>query len=442
MDNTSIKTQMTPKEPLNKVELKISELRSEFLDYVLYERRFSWQTQRKYRYCLKWFIRDVGDIKVGEIKRDHFRILLRKMSMRGSGEHHIGSVVLTMRSFLKFCKLELELPVMDWHLINPPKKPKREVIYADQTSLEKFLDTISFKKRQGFAPIHGLRFRTFVETVLGTAMRISEVLSLDRADINFETGETRVIGKGNKERTVFFSDRALDWLKKYLGERKDNHPALFVTHCKPKRWAKGAVESEFVRYRDKVDLDIKITPHILRHTAASNLMFNGYNLFFLKEILGHESIETTARYYLGVDKRKMKQEFRQCLNFGESPAPNKNISAQWSSISDKCIWCGTTQVSHQAKGLCNNCYAKLLRGTLGKEEKERWSKKYDRCQMCGTIEKPYRSNGLCATCYERTRKEYHKKYKEMREQNRKKEILFNFEPSYPSLVPALVRTND
>src|SRR5215467_10737817 len=74
-----------------------------------------------------------------------------------------------------------------------------------------------------------LCFRALVEALLGTGMRISEALSLQRSSINFETGEAKIVGKGNKQRTVFFSSRALNWVKEYVTRREDHEEALFLS---------------------------------------------------------------------------------------------------------------------------------------------------------------------------------------------------------------------
>ena len=85
------------------------------------------------------------------------------------------------------------------------------------------------------------RFRVLVEVLLGTGMRIGETISLNRKHINWEKKEAKIIGKGNKERRVFFTDRSLDWLRRYLEWRKDTHEAVFVT----KTLTPGSVEMMF-----------------------------------------------------------------------------------------------------------------------------------------------------------------------------------------------------
>lgn len=109
--------------------------------------------------------------------------------------------------------------------IVPPQRPRREVSCLTPEDLG---HVIGLKNRDGSARIAQIRLRALIESLLGSAMRIEELLGLNIRDLDFETQEARVIGKGNKQRVVFFTDRALSWLKQYLDLRTNEHPALFV----------------------------------------------------------------------------------------------------------------------------------------------------------------------------------------------------------------------
>lgn len=146
--------------------------------------------------------------------------------------------------------------------------------------------------------------------LLGTGMRITEALSLKRSAVNFDTGEARIIGKRNKERTVFFSPRAMAWVKEYTNHRKDTAEWLFVLP-NGKRPDHITVANWFRKARARSGLLKNVTPHILRHTMATTLLFNGCPIGFIKEILGHDNLETTCQYYLGVDKKAAKEAHRK-----------------------------------------------------------------------------------------------------------------------------------
>jgi len=297
---------------------RISSLVPSFLKYAQYELCLSPVTVKKYQESLGWVIRDLGDLPAEALTPGHFTELKQKMMVRGSGRSHVASRIFAMKSFLRFCREAMNLNVLDHKEIRPPKPQRREVIYLTNEEVREFVDTIkvhntSYKVR-GKVSMDGLRFRTLVEVLLGTGMRISECLSLDRDSINFEKAEAKIIGKGNKERTVFFTARSLEWIRFYLKERKDNERPLFVT-----RWLNRLkaydVSFFFRRHSKKIGFQKKVTPHILRHTVATNLLFNGCPISHVKEILGHSLLETTCRFYLGVNKEKAKEAHNQFLSF-------------------------------------------------------------------------------------------------------------------------------
>lgn len=288
---------------------KASELKEDFLEYARYELNFSPQTVIKYRDSLNSFIRDIGDKPVEEYEVQEFVHLKKLMMQRGLGEARISSVVYAVRSLLLYCKNFLNLNVLNPKQIRPPKKFRREVVFLSKEEIEAFLGTIDTKKW------NGLRFRTLVEVLLGTGMRIGEALSLNRKNINWEKREAKIIGKGNKERTVFFTKRSLEWVAKYLECRSDTHEAIFVTRRPIARLSREDIWRFFDRHRKLAKIDKKLTPHILRHTVATNLVFNGCPIVHVKEILGHERLDTTCKYYLGVNKELAKKAHKEYLRY-------------------------------------------------------------------------------------------------------------------------------
>lgn len=288
----------------------MSELVPGFLEYARFELNFSPQTIRKYEQNLKYFIRDIGDKPVEQYEVQEFVHLKKLMMDRGNCEATIHGCVYAVRSFMLYCKNFLKLNAIDVKQIRPPKRVKREVVFLTKEEIEAFISTIKTKNWNEF------RFRVLVEVLLGTGMRIGEVLSLNRKHINWEKREAKIIGKGNKERTVFFTQRSLDWVSKWLEQRKDTHEAIFITRmAKPTRLDRNDIWRFFERHRRLANIQKKLTPHILRHTVATNLVFNGCPLVHVKEILGHERLDTTCKYYLGVDKEKAKQAHKEYLNF-------------------------------------------------------------------------------------------------------------------------------
>ena len=293
-----------------KASKKMSELMPDFLEYARFELNFSPQTIRKYGKNLEYFIRDMGDKPVEQYEIQEFVHLKKLMMERGNCETTIAGVVYAVRSFMLYCKDFLNLNVIQTKQIRPPRIFKREVIFLTKEEIEAFIGTIKTKNWNEF------RFRVLVEVLLGTGMRIGEVLSLNRKTINWEKREAKIIGKGNKERTVFFTQRSLDWISKWLESRKDTHEAIFITRlAKPTRLDRNDIWRFFERHRRLAKINKKLTPHILRHTVATNLVFNGCPIVHVKEILGHERLDTTCKYYLGVDKEQARKAHKEFLTF-------------------------------------------------------------------------------------------------------------------------------
>jgi integrase/recombinase XerD len=162
----------------------------------------------------------------------------------------------------------------------------------------------------------GLRTRALMEFLLGTGLRIFEALSLNRDEIDWKKQETKVIGKGNKERKVYITDRAKEWVDAYLETRKDDCPALFVTFSKnPIRLKQFDLSKLFRRYVKKSGIRTHVTPHVFRHTAASIMLRNGCDIRYIQEILGHSDIKTTVKYYIRVDKAAVKAAHKKFLKF-------------------------------------------------------------------------------------------------------------------------------
>ena len=296
---------------------RISEAAGQFLEYARVELQFGAQTLEKYEYCLRRLARALGDRPVTEITASDITLIKSEMLARGNGVCWQIVILASLKRLLLFCQDRLSLTVLDPAAVTIPKRPRREVIFLTPDEVQRFVTAIPLTTSKNQPHHPGIRFRALVETLLGSAMRIGEVLSLNRTDIDFERKEARVIGKGNKERTVFFTDRALGWLGRYLEMRADESPALFVSQV-GSRLARTDIWRPFHRFRKIAGLNKPVRPHLLRHTAATQLLFNGCPVGHIKEILGHERLETTCRYYLGLDRRAAKAAHQQYLVYGSA----------------------------------------------------------------------------------------------------------------------------
>lgn len=296
---------------------RMSELLPHFLAHAVYEWGFSRTTVKSYADDVLWLIRVGGDLPPARISEEHLLGLKTAFARRGVGPARVRRLMNGVRSFLKFCRLALGIETLDPGRVRGPKVPRREVIFLTPEEVRRFLSAIPVYTNNGGR--HSLNrtwvsFRALVEVLLGTGMRISEAVSLKRSSVNFETGEAKIIGKGNKERVVFFSPRALGWLKEYLNRRRDKGEWLFALPSGKPLQVK-AVQHRFRKVQRLSGLAKKVSPHILRHTFATTLQMNGAPIGLIKELLGHEMLETTCRFYLGVDKRQARQAVRRYLDY-------------------------------------------------------------------------------------------------------------------------------
>lgn len=280
-----------------------------FNDYVIYDLRFSPKTAEKYTDSLTWVIRHLPHIQfpqnltlmdITELKK---RILMRAKEARAN------SILFPLRKFLTYCNEVHKLATINPRDIKPMKIPKREVNFLKEEEIKQFISCMDT------TTLPGLRMRVLVEFLLSTAARISEALSVSKDGIDWENKEVTIIGKGNKQRTVFLNDRAIGWLQRYLLVRKDNEPALFVTFGQPKRMSPYDLSKQFKHYAEKCGLKKKVTPHVLRHTAATLMSHNGADIRNIQLILGHSDIKTTAKYYLGVDKEALRKAHNLYLKY-------------------------------------------------------------------------------------------------------------------------------
>ena len=156
-----------------------------------------------------------------------------------------------------------------------------------------------------------LRDRALIEVLLSTACRVSEIVGLNRQDIDFDAGEATVTGKGSKERKVYFSEISLLHLKKYLDSRTDSTEALFVTIGKPhKRISSGGIETRIREIGQSVE--VEAYPHKFRRTGATMAAKRGMPIEQVQKLLGHERIDTTMIYAV-VDQTEVKNSHRKYL---------------------------------------------------------------------------------------------------------------------------------
>jgi site-specific recombinase XerD len=292
--------------------MTIKEVHNSFLSYGRGERNYARETLIKLRDCFSaWILPVLGEIDVESLTRTDIVSLRNAMVDKGIGISRQYSVLMAMKGFCKFCRQVLYLRCLDPDKeIQLPKKPSPFVHYLSNEEVQRLRNCIDVHR---FA---GLRMRTLIEVLLTTGLRISEALSLDRTPFELNTTEVDIVGKGGKRRTIYFPDATVGWIRRFLRFRGDDFPAVFVTTGIPRRWDRNDLSKYFAELKRKTQIDKPLTPHILRHTYCTNLRDNGTDITLIKELAGHQDIQTTARYYLGVNKQSLRDAVRKNLRYG------------------------------------------------------------------------------------------------------------------------------
>jgi integrase/recombinase XerD len=294
--------------------LTVKQALEPFLTYGRVERQYAAETQDKIKECFRsWLLPNFGDLHLTAIRPIHILSFRQRMTEANLSIARQYGLLVALKLFLKFCCTVLEINSLDPATIKLPRRKNPNVQYLTNTEIQ------AIRREIDGCRTLGLRLRALFETLLATGTRISEALSLNRNSISSQSKEALIMGKGSRIRTVFFSEEALKWINKYLSARTDNNPALFVTSGKnPRRVRRGDIPRYFKAVGKLAGIEKKVTPHLLRHTFCTNLRNNGADISLIKELAGHQDIQTTARYYLGSDKQILRDAVSRYLNYTEA----------------------------------------------------------------------------------------------------------------------------
>ncbi|MDD5399017.1 MAG: tyrosine-type recombinase/integrase [Dehalococcoidia bacterium] len=302
---------------------QIKVLASDFLDYLLIQKSLSPLTIRDYRRYLDRFIcwLESNSIPLSADKIDtdlimKYRIYLANLkTSKGNAIKKVTQNynIICLRSFLRYLITHRDIKTLNPDKIELPKTEDRIISFLNSDQLARLLDSPQISNEIG------LRDRAILELLFSTGLRVSELSNLNRDQINFDTKEFGVKGKGNKVRVVFISDTAAEWIKRYLAARKDNYVPLFIRYSRERSEAKQGEKMRLLprsiqlivkKYSKKAGLPFDAHPHTLRHSFATDLLIQGADLRSVQEMLGHESIRTT-QVYTHVTNKHLKEVYRK-----------------------------------------------------------------------------------------------------------------------------------
>jgi len=273
----------------------------DFIAYLKNERNVSPHTGRGYLSDLEQLADFLGDMPLDRVDHTTLRTFMAHLMKLRVNKSSISRKLSAIRSFYKYLNRQGILANNPARIVSTPRREKRlpGVLTAD--------DAQRLMEAPGRTPdddqSRGFRDRAVLETLYSTGIRASELIGMNREDIDAHDRLIRIRGKGRKERVVPVGHRALDAINVYLGKKKGAPEASAVfTGPSGKRLTARTVQRILENYRKKLGLAQKASPHTLRHSFATHLLESGADLRAIQELLGHASLSTTQRYtHLNLD---------------------------------------------------------------------------------------------------------------------------------------------
>ncbi len=304
--------------------MNLHSLKQDFLQYIEIEKGRSALTVRNYEHYLSRFLEFAkveSPSHITEAMMREYRIFLNRFPAREAKKGQAIETLdkktqnyhlIALRAFFKYIR-KRSVVGYDPEKIELAKTSQRELDLISERELDELLnapdvDTLS-----------GARDKAILELFFSTGLRVSELCSLNR-DLDLHTGEISVRGKGGKIRVVFISGSAMIAVKKYLSQRVDIDEAMFIDHSprahsrmvkeESVRLTPRSVERIVNKYAERAGIVKKCTPHVIRHSFATDLLYNGADLRTVQMMLGHASIATT-QIYTNVTNKFLRDQYEK-----------------------------------------------------------------------------------------------------------------------------------
>ncbi|EKE25149.1 MAG: hypothetical protein ACD_5C00271G0002 [uncultured bacterium] len=290
----------------------LNKLSIDFLEYLEIERSRSQKTIENYHHYLKRFLSWAKISRPEQITNDlmhSYRLHLNRLAdekgallKRSTQNYHL----IAIRSFLKYLS-KRDIKSLAAEKIEVGKNPSNEIEFLDGEEVERLLNSAEAED------LKTLRDRAILELLFSAGLRVSELIGINRDQINLERQEFSVRGKGDKIRIVFISDAAKKSIESYLNKRLDIDPALFIRFSnkktsennETKRLTSRSIQRIVKKYAAKAGIVKDVHPHTLRHSFATDLLSNGADIRSVQTMLGHSSI-TTTQIYTHITNQQLK----------------------------------------------------------------------------------------------------------------------------------------
>lgn len=275
----------------------MDKLIDEFIEYLDIERNYSYYTCLNYRDDLIKFANFLKDEKIIDIKDVDYSVIrnyLNYLYIKKVATKSVTRNISSLRSFFKYLLSNNKIKINPMTLVSNPKQEKKLPHYLTIDEINELNSVTSGDD------VYDIRNNMIIELLYATGLRVGELVNIKIKDINFQDKSIKVLGKGNKERIVYFGTLALNKIKRYLDIRPEivkdiNNPYLLINK-RGNKLQERAVRSIFEDIIKKNHLKIEFSPHTLRHTYATHLLNDGMDVKSVQELLGHASISSTGIY--------------------------------------------------------------------------------------------------------------------------------------------------
>ena len=286
-----------------------TELLQHYEQYLLLEQGLSANTREAYGRDLRRFLDYAGARHVDALDVDLplLEDYVQHLFEAGIAASSMARMISSVRSFYRYLQIDGYLGQDPTELLETPRQPKHlpEVLTIEE--VERILDAIDLSKPEG------QRDRCLIELLYSCGLRVSEVCALRLSDLFFDEGFVRVIGKGDKQRVVPISPRAMHEVHNWLDARADiavkpeDEDVLFVSARRGRRLSRVTVFHNIKQHVAAAGIDKSVSPHTFRHTFATHLLEGGASLPAIQAMLGHEDIGTTE-IYTHLDSAYLRQQ--------------------------------------------------------------------------------------------------------------------------------------
>ena len=265
-----------------------------FIDELNYEKNYSNLTYEGYLSDLDLFLQYLNENNIksfNSVEYQDIRLYVNYLYDLDYNNRTISRHISSLRSFFKYLKVNNIIDNNPMVLVSNPKLEKRLPKYLNFEDTEKLLNAYS-------NDYIGIRNSLILELLYSTGIRVSELVNIKLNDISGKT--IKIVGKGNKERIVYFGDRCLNLINLYLKESYNKLNVNNLNYLLLSKTGKKISDREIRKVIDDAaviaNIDMKISPHVLRHTFATHMLIDGADLRSVQELLGHENLSTTQIY--------------------------------------------------------------------------------------------------------------------------------------------------